>query len=199
MGEEGDPFSSMSDIDTMTPEGHIPATATSTGGDAPQDAIGSMQHMISQQVDSLKGTKHKGVYFKDQDPADPERVIKGKGDKQIVPVMQDPKVAFCDLATDGGRERYEEVMSLLAKSLGTYQLFGKEPEPHIEIGPDGVPHAFVILKYCKVTKVVSVKQPKYAEISEELMKEKFFPNHEETDLTPEESGDGEGDEPEKSE
>lgn len=175
---EDDPIASLEDgVDTMTPQGYMPEYATPIG-DAPEGAIGSMQHLLSKQLESLKGTKTRGVYFKDEDPADPEKFIKGRGgEKTIVPIMQDPKVVFCDLATEEGRAEYERVMNLLATSLGTYQLFEPEQPPHIRIDRNGIPHAIVILKYCKMTKVVAVKQEKYTEISEEAMKERFFQNH----------------------
>jgi hypothetical protein len=172
----GDPFADMEDIDTMVPQGGFQESATPLHG-APEGAVGSLQHLISKQVESLKGTEMRGVYFRDEDPANPEKVIKSGGDRKIIPVMQEPKVVFCDLATEEGRKEYERVMELLASSLGTYQLFEPEAPPHIEVDRAGVPHAIVILKYCKMSKVVAVKQEKYTEVSEESMKEKFFPNH----------------------
>lgn len=177
--------------DTLVPEGGIRSSATPVG-DAPEDAIGAMQHILSAQAEAFAGGRGKGVYFRKERPDDPDKVVKGKGgEKRIVPIMQDPRVELCDLATKEGRAAYERVMELLATSLGTYQLFEPEAPPHIEIGPDGAIHAIVILKYCKVTKVISVKQEKYTEVSEEAMKERFFKHHEEVseEEPPEEGGD----------
>ena len=164
--------------DTILPTGEFGDSAVPADSQAPEGAIGSMQHLISKQLAGLSGTKIRGLYVKDIDPANPERFIKSKGgDKKIVPIMQEPKVVACDLMTAEGRQEYEKVMELLATSLGTYQLFEPERPPHIEISRDGTVHAIVILKYCRMTKVVAFKQQSYAEVSEDQMKEKFFPNH----------------------
>lgn len=179
--------------DEMLPEGNIEDTATSASANAPEAFPGIMQSLISKQIQAVSpGSKIGGMEVSGEDPADPKRYIKGKDEKDLVPLMSEPTVEALDLATPEGKEKYEEIMDKIARGMGTYQMFEPEVGPEIIVDPKAKAgfRAIVVVKYCKVVNVVQIKRQEYTQVSEEELKEKFFSHHEPIKVDRDESTDG---------
>ena len=162
----------------QVPDWKIPSVEIPTGGERKEEAPERDEMGGSDKVMLPTGTDLSQFQVLKEDPSDPTKYIRA-GEAKVVPLRSDVTVDVFDIATPEGKSGYEGVMEKLARGMGTWMLISREKERFM-LDPDSERgfRVIVILKYCKVNKVVAVKEERYDKVSESQLKKRFFTAHE---------------------